>query len=175
MKKFDLSEKLKKISKDAAKMSKQLKRQICDNAMIACEAMEEAAKANTPNKDDGKVRGFNVISNSLQDGWRAEFKESNKSNELGEVSLTNDKPYAPYVQNGHNVKKHFVPWLYKDELGTISYETFHAQPMFGLVVGTKTNYVEGVDMIGPAEKAFEEKFDELNKETLNNLKKEIFG
>ena len=171
---FNLSDKLKQISQSASEMSKKLKKQIQDNAVIACEAMEQAAKDHTPNKDDGKQRGFNVISNSLQDSWRAEFIKSNNSKELGEITLTNDKPYAPYVQNGHRVTKHFVPWLYKDDLGTISYEDFHAQSMFGLVVGTKTNYVEGVDMIGPAEKAFDEKFNELNEKTLSDLKKKIF-
>lgn len=172
--KFDLSDKLKQIAENSQRLSKRLKKALQEDARDACEVMEQIAKAHTPHEGDGKERGFNVITNSLQDSWRAEFKASHSRKELGSVLLTNEKPYAPYVQNGHKVTKHFVPWLYKDSMGTISYETFHAQPMFGLVVGTKTNYVEGVDMVGPAQKAFDEAFEESSQKTIKRFADEIF-
>jgi hypothetical protein len=51
----------------------------------------------------------------------------------------------------------------------LSYETNHNQPLFGLIVGTKTKYVKGVDMITPAIEAFNKTFDELNKRLLDKL------
>jgi hypothetical protein len=163
---FDLKSKLEIISEKAAKANKKVMAKIHQNARDACEAMVEAAREHTPHEGDGKRRGFNVISNSLQDSWHAEFQPSQEKNEVGTVKLENTKSYAIYVQRGHKVTKHFVPWLYKDGMGTISYETDHNQPMFGLVVGTKTPYVKGVDMIGPAHDAFNRVFTASTKKTL---------
>ncbi len=163
---FNLSSKLETISKNAKKIQKRLMAKIHQNARDACEAMLEAAREHTPHDGDGKRRGFNVISNSLQDSWRAEFQPSQEKNEVGTVKLENSKSYAVYVQRGHKVNKHFVPWLYKDGMGTISYETDHDQPLFGLVVGTKTPYVKSVDMVGPAHEAFNRVFTASTKKTL---------
>ena len=171
---FNLSSKCRAISKNALKIQKKLMAQIRQNARDACEIMQEVARENTPHEGDGKRRGFDVISNSLQDGWHAEFQPSQEPNEVGVVKLENAKYYASYVQNGHKVNKHFVPWLYKDDLGTISYETEHNQPMFGLVVGTKTPYVKGVDMIGPAHAAFERYFMASNKKLFENELGKVF-
>jgi hypothetical protein len=163
---FDLKSKLEAISKKAAKANKKIMAKIHQNARDACEAMVEAAREHTPHEGDGKRRGFNVISNSLQDSWHSEFQPSQEKNEVGTVKLENAKSYAVYVQRGHKVNKHFVPWLYKDGTGTISYETDHDQPLFGLVVGTKTPYVKGVDMVGPAHEAFNRAFGASTKKTL---------
>jgi hypothetical protein len=166
---IDLNKKLRELAEQTKGHERALRKGIEKNARIACEAMEQAAKKHTPHEGDGKARGFNVISNSLQDSWVAEYTPSANKNEVGTVSLSNDKPYAKYVQEGHRVKKHFVPWLYKDGMGTLSYETNHSQPLFGLVVGTKTPFVKGVDMVGPAVEAFNEKFDELTKKLMARL------
>lgn len=166
---FDLADKLKKLTEEVKCHERALKKGIEKNARVACEAMEQAAKDHTPHSGDGKKRGFNVINDSLQESWVAEYKPSQNKQEVGSVSLTNDKHYAIYVQNGHKMTKHFVPWLYKDGMGTISYETNHSQPLFGLVVGNKTPFVKGVDMVGPAVDAFNEVFDELNDKLLKKL------
>lgn len=170
IKTFDLAEQLNKLAEQAKGHERALRKGIEKNARIACEAMEQAAKDHTPHSGDGKKRGFNVINDSLQESWMAEYKPSQKKKEVGSVSLTNDKPYAIYVQNGHKMKKHFVPWLYKDGMGTLSYETNQSQPLFGLVVGNKTPFVKGVDMVGPAVDVFNESFDELNEQLLKKLR-----
>ena len=167
--KFDLQEKLKQLSKKSKDAQKQLRDGVCQNARDASEVMVQAARWHTPHDGDGKKRGFNVITNSLQEAWHAKFEVSQSGTELGYVHLTNTQYYAEYVQKGHKVPRHFVPWLYKDELGTISYETDHAQPMFGLVVGTKTPYVKGVDMVGPAIEAFDKSFKEANEQLLDEI------
>ena len=166
---FDIADQLKKLAKEANGHERALKKGIEKNARVACEAMEQAAKDHTPHSGDGKKRGFNVINDSLQESWVAEYKPSQNKKEVGSVSLTNDKPYAIYVQNGHKMTKHFVPWLYKDGMGTLSYETNHSQPLFGLVVGDKTPFVKGVDMVGPATDAFNEVFDALNEQLLKKF------
>ena len=173
--KFDLKDKLKQLSEQTKKVQRKLHDGVCQNARDACEVMVEAARSNTPHEGDGKRRGFNVITNSLQEAWHAEFQVSNEGTELGFVQLTNTKYYATYVQKGHKVARHFVPWLYKDDLGTISYETDHAQPMFGLVVGTKTPYVKGVDMVGPAVDAFDKYFKESNEQLLDDVLNGVFN
>lgn len=155
---FNLSSKLETLSKNAKDARKKIMAGIRQNARDACEIMQEVAREHTPHDGDGKRRGFNVINNSLQAAWHAEFRPSQEPNEVGVVKLENAKSYASYVQMGHKVTKHFVPWLYKDDLGTISYETDHNQPLFGLVVGTRTPYVKPVDMIGPAHDAFSRAF-----------------
>jgi hypothetical protein len=165
---FDLDKKLKELTKQIGTSEKKLRSGVIRNAKTACAAMEEAAKEHTPNSNDGKQRGFNVISDSLRNSWIAEYIKSRKRGEIGTVTLSNSKPYAPFVQYGHKVSRHFVPWLYIDG-NVLSYETNHNQPLFGLIVGTKTKYVKGVDMITPAIEAFNKTFDELNKRLLDKL------
>lgn len=171
---FELGKKLQQLAKSSLECQKTLSKAFEQNIEQACEAMEEAAKAATPHEGDGKQRGFNVINNSLQESWKAEYKPTKSKRHFGKITLTNSKYYAAFVQNGHKVKKHFVPWLYKDGMGTLSYETDHNQPVFGLVVGTKTPYVKGVDMVGPAVKAFFSSFDKDTQKVLDKHLNEIF-
>lgn len=171
---FNLSSKMEAISKNAKKVQKKLMAGIRQNARDACEIMQEVAREHTPHEGDGKRRGFNVITNSLRESWHAEFQPSQEKGEVGTVKLENSKSYAVYVQRGHKVNKHFVPWLYKDGMGTISYETDHNQPVFGLVVGTRTPYVKGVDMVGPAHDAFNRVFTSSTKKTLKIEIEDIF-
>lgn len=164
-----LGKSLQKIRAFADVLQKEMPKEIMKNAHKACEAMEAEAKAHTPHANDGKTRGKNVISNSLMESWKATCVPSRTDTKIGKVILTNNKKYAQFVQSGHRVKRHFVPWLYKDASGTISYETNHSQPLFGLIVGTKTTYVDGVNMIGPAVEAFNKTFDKLNRGLLKSF------
>lgn len=163
---FDLSEKLRRFAVNASKLPKELKEGITENVTYSCEVMKQTAMEHTPNEFDGKPRGFNVISNSLYNSWDARFEKDESG--FGKVVLENKKSYAKWVQDGHRVKRHFVPWLYKDEMGTLSYETDHNQPLFGLVVGTKTKYVKGIDMVGPAIDAFNDTFEEETRKLLES-------
>lgn len=170
---FDLADKLKRLSKEMNDYGSGLTRGIKRNAITASETMVEVAKENTPNSTDGKKRGFNVISDSLQRSWYSRCRTNFGKKIVCKVTLENTKPYAMFVQNGHYVKRHFVPWLYKDKNGTISYETNHSQPVFGLIVGTKTKYVKGVDMISPALEAFDKEFNRLNIDLINSITKRV--
>jgi hypothetical protein len=157
---IDLSKQLKQYSARLKHAEPELKLGIEQNAIEACKAAELVIKAHTPHSNDGKQRGFNVISDSLYHAWQVRYTPV-EGKEFGIITFENSQPYARFVQDGHRVSKHFVPWLYRDG-AVLSYETNHNQPLFGLVVGTKTPFVKGVDMLGPGEKEFQKVFALLN-------------
>lgn len=110
----------------------------------------EAAGATPPL--NGEDRGKNTVTGNLAAHWKYEINEA--PNET-RVSLINDLHYASYVDQGHRMDRHFVPWLYIDGMGSIARhipETGEA--LFGLVVGTKTAYVEGYGMADKAKDRF---------------------
>ena len=157
---FNLSKQLRRYSSKVQNSRTSIKRGIEKNAVEACKAAELVIKAHTPHSNDGKQRGFNVISDSLYHAWQVRYTPVD-GKEFGIITFENSRPYARFVQDGHRVSKHFVPWLYKDG-AVLSYETNHNQPLFGLVVGTKTPFVKGVDMLGPGKKEFQKVFALLN-------------
>ena len=83
--------------------------------------------------------------------------------------LRNNAEYASYVNNGHRMKRHFVPGLYiNPESGLLEYDP---SAKVGIVVGTKTRYVKGEFMVDKAKKAYQEALlDELDKEIQRRLK-----
>ena len=83
------------------------------------------------------------------------------------TTLANDKQYASYVNDGHDVDKHFVPGLYVDDAGALSYDP---ERDVGLIVGTKTKYVPGLYM----KEAGVEKYKEVTEKELDKLAKEMF-
>lgn len=170
----ELGEKLRKLMDSVPKMREQIIAGIEQNISDAADMAVLAARQASPHPNDGKRRGFNVITGELAAHWSWRYVKENsgsKQNLFGAVYLYNDTSYASFVQNGHVMHKHFVPWLYIDAMGTISYETNHNLPMFGLVVGTRTKYVEGRDMTGPALKAFDETFKKLTEDLLQEVLK----
>lgn len=170
----ELGEKLKKLMDSLPEKREQIISGIKQNISDAADVAVLAARQASPHPNDGKRRGFNVVTGELAAHWSWKYDDggSSASNKLfGTVYLYNDTSYASFVQNGHVMHKHFVPWLYIDAMGTISYETNHNLPMFGLVVGTKTRYVEGRDMTGPAIKAFDETFKKLTEDLLQEVLK----
>ena len=83
------------------------------------------------------------------------------------TALANDKQYASYVNDGHEVDKHFVPGLYVDDKGVLSYDPARD---VGFIVGTKTTYVDGLYM----KEAGVEKYKEVAEKELDKLAKEMF-
>ena len=67
------------------------------------------------------------------------------------------------MDQGHRLKKHFVPGLYIDENGQLARDL---ERDVGLVVGTKTKYVKGEFMVDKAK-------EEYSKVLLSELDKEI--
>lgn len=167
--KFTLHKKLQELCKKSILRREQYREGVIKNAEDACDVMVLAAREHTPHKGDGKKRGVNVITGELEAHWEAQFIAASPNDKnVGKITLSNNMEYASYVQNGHKLTKHFVPWLEIDN-GVINYEPNHNQPLFGIVVGTKTKFVKGVDMVGPAIKAFNKSFKKMNEELVQQL------
>ena len=71
------------------------------------------------------------------------------------------------MNDGHEVDKHFVPGLYVDDKGVLSYDPARD---VGFIVGTKTTYVDGLYM----KEAGVEKYKEVAEKELDKLAKEMF-
>ena len=64
--------------------------------------------------------------------------------------------YASYVNDGHRMDKHFVPGLYLNETsGLLEYDPGKRSEV-GMMVGTKTKYVEGLHMTDAATETYKQ-------------------
>lgn len=147
--------------------------QIAEGA--ALRAVEEAELHTPPNTfQDDEQRGVHMITGELAASWRETSRSAPvQSGSEFVTTLENDKDYASYVNDGHDVDKHFVPGLYIDENGLLSYEPTGKDEngkKIGMMVGTQTTEVEG---LGMAEKGID-KFKEVAEIELNKLPGEIF-
>ena len=156
------------------------KKQFKEKAMalileIAEEARLEAiatAIEETPSKEDGKMRGKNTISGNLKASWSG-TKLATDKNEVY-FYLQNDAYYASYVDKGHSMDQHYVLGLYVNPLnGLLEFEPDREKAIregLGIMVGTKTSWVEGLDMTGKAK----ETFNEYMKRELGRRMKELW-
>lgn len=132
-------------------------------------AIEEAQNATPPKKGTGRgpYIGANMITGELKASW-AEHSETNPQRKGNDyvTKLVNKKDYASYVNDGHRMKRHFVPGLYIDKNGNLSYDpAMAAKKKGGLMVGTKTRYVKGEFMVDKAKDAYDKTvISELDKE-----------
>lgn len=149
---MDLQDQLKRLERMKANVP-----QLCMKAQkIATERAVEAAEEATPPEAGGDLRGVNAVSGTLKRAWRedSQIEPENKGNGTFETQLVNSKEYASFVDNGHRLTKHFVPGLYIDpSTGLLSR---NADGKGGMVVGTKTSYVQGLFMTDRAREAYEQ-------------------
>ena len=163
---IELSGMLKKIAMSAKVLERDIKKEVNGAINKACSTMLKEAKKHTPHKGDGKKRGINMITNELQSSWR--IRKKTKGGVICGVTLVNDKEYAKFVQYGHKLTRHFVPWLYIDG-NVISRSLKRGSKLFGIVVGTKTSHVEGIDMTGPAVEAFNKTLEKSINDVFKKL------
>lgn len=131
-------------------------------------AIETAKELTPPNTfGDGELRGVNTISGELAEHWATDSSCTPVGADFVTV-LANDKEHASYVNDGHRVDKHFVPGLYVDEGGLLSMDLSKPKGA-GLMVGTKTSYVEGLHI---TEQAID-KYGETAREELDKLTREM--
>lgn len=116
-----------------------------ENAMI--DTIQVAVENTPPNIMVGQKSGMATgeMANRWQEDSRAKPDENLTS------YLTNTMPYATFVNNGHYMDKHFVPHLFKMG-GKLFYDE---DADGGIMVGTKTHYVQGYYMVDKAKKQFE--------------------
>lgn len=142
-------------------------------------AVEEAQDHTPPNTfGDGEQRGVHMITGELAQHWATDSRTTPvHSGSTYTTTLANDKEYASYVNDGHRMDKHFVPGLYIDEKGRLSYEPKEAKrkemkkqgKKIGMMVGTQTTEVEGLYM---ADKAID-KYKEIAESELRKLAGEV--
>lgn len=113
--------------------------EVAEGATIA--AVDVAAE-NTPPNGGAPIAGTNTRSDGMAQRWAAD-SETTPVYSNGSVTtyLNNNKQYASYVNDGHNVTKHFVPGLTVNKTSGLIEEDPNNEG--GIMVGTKTTFVEG--------------------------------
>ena len=106
----------------------------------------EAARDATPPKAGRGQSGTNMLSGELKAHWEndSDTEPKRRGNEHVTV-LGNNVKYASYVNDGHRMDRHFVPGLYVDPNSGLL--TRDESRDVGIVVGTKTPYVNGEFMV----------------------------
>ncbi len=98
------------------------------------------ATENTPPNGGALIAGTNMRSGDMSQHWETD-SQTIPLYTGGSVrtQLANDMQYASYVNDGHRMDKHFVPGL------IVNGDLLERDPdgEGGLMVGTKTSYVEG--------------------------------
>lgn len=137
-------------------------------------AVERAVELTPPNTfEEGELRGVNMISGEMAQHWKKDSSITAVGAEFTTVlankvkDLENDKEYASYVNDGHRLYPHFVPGLYVDKDGLLSYDPERKKEI-GMMVGTKTSYVEGLHITDEAIATYwevvEAEFEKLTRE-----------
>lgn len=164
---MELGDGLRKRLAELEKRFPDVKNRLADIAQGATlRAVELAVELTPPNTfEDGEQRGVNMISGEMAQHWASDSSCTPVGDGFSTV-LANDMEYASYVNDGHRVDKHFVPGLYIDADGLLSRDL---ERKCGLVVGTKTTYVEGLHI---TEKAMD-KYGEVARAELDKLAEEI--
>lgn len=146
MAEYTFRSRLEKLKKYYSDLPEQLS-QISENATMR--AVEKAAELTPPTKDD--LSGTNTRAGEMKQHWAADSttKPQRKGNSY-ETRLANNMKYASYVNDGHRMDRHFVPGLVINEASGMLERNPDGKG--GIVVGTKTSYVEGLFM---TEKAIE--------------------
>lgn len=116
----------------------------------------EAAQEKTPPTADS-LSGINTRTGELKQHWATDSKIIPEQ-QAGQyvTELNNNKEYASFVNDGHRMDKHFVPGLYVNPaFGLLEYDPSRKDEV-GIMVGTQTQYVEGLHMTDVAQQAYEE-------------------
>lgn len=125
---------------------------LADIAQEATQRAVEKAAGLTP-PTGGDLSGTNTRTGELKQHWAADSEIIPVRQGSDWVTiLANDKEYASYVDQGHQMDRHFVPGLYVNpESGLLEYDP---AAKVGLIVGTKTPYVPGVYMVDAAKEEY---------------------
>jgi hypothetical protein len=140
---MNLQEYIKKLEAAQAALPEMLS----DAARNATLRAVEAAQDKTPPTADS-LSGTNTRTGELKERWAVDSRTEPYGLLGGELvtNLSNNANYASYVNNGHRMDKHFVPGLYKSTYtGMLEYDPGRRDEV-GMMVGTKTAYVEGLHM-----------------------------
>lgn len=117
---------------------------LADVARNATLRAVEAAQDKTPPTADS-LSGTNTRTGKLQQDWvLRSITTPERSGSDYTTYLKNDLEYASYVNDGHRMDKHFVPHLTVEPYSGLL--QIDMDKPGGMMVGTKTTYVEGLHM-----------------------------
>lgn len=130
-------------------------------------AVEKATEMTPPT--DGGLSGTHTRTGEMQQSWASDSVTTPRKvgNDLV-TELNNNVGYAPYVDAGHRMDRHFVPGLYVNGSGVLEYDP--GNDNVGIIVGTKTPYVEGLHMVDAAKREYE-RVSEMEMKKLGDLLK----
>lgn len=122
----------------------QIMREVAEGATIA--AVEKAASM-TPGNGDNPIAGTGTRSGDMAQHWETDSVTKPIGNAVVRTVLANNMQYASYVNDGHRMDKHFVPGLVVND-GVLEWlpEGSSGNDGGGIMVGTKTPYVQGIYM-----------------------------
>ena len=159
---YNLRSRAERLRKVAADYGGALERLARDGTL---RAVEKAAELTPPTGDD--LAGTNTRTGELKQHWAddSQIQPQRRGREIV-TALVNNMKYASYVNDGHRMDRHFVPGLYVNPgSGLLEH---NPDKKGGLVVGTKTTYVEGLHITDQAEKVYKatirKEIDRLVKE-----------
>ena len=103
----------------------------------------ETAQKHTPPNGGAPIKGVNTRTGEMSQSWATDSQTTpSVSGNTITTMLCNNKRYAPYVNDGHRMDKHFTTHV------AIENGVLVGKPNGGggLVVGTKTRYIPGLYM-----------------------------
>lgn len=128
----------------------------------------EAAQDKTPPTADS-LSGTNTRTGELKERWAVDSRTEPYGLLGGELvtNLSNNANYASYVNDGHRMDKHFVPGLtVEPSSGLLQIDM--SKPG-GMMVGTKTTYVEGLHMSDAGIEAYKHTVKVETEKAVNKL------
>lgn len=154
-----------------SRLPERLKKELEEDIKASCSEMVLEATKQTPPKEY-QIRGRNTVTGFMKQSWGSSYKFVR--NGTVEITLYNSAPYSQYVNDGHRVTKHFVPWLYVDGSGYLAkHNPIPGEPLFGLVVGTKTIKVPPQNITEVAKNKFFDVFNSLSEATISEISQEL--
>lgn len=128
-------EELRKAGADVPKIM----REVAEGATI--EAVRVATENTPPN--GSAIAGTNTRSGEMAQHWEVDSRTAPiMTGNSAETVLANNMQYASYVNDGHRMDRHYVPGLIKN--GSMLEKVDPS--VGGIMVGTKTMYVQGLHM-----------------------------
>lgn len=160
---MNLQEYIKKLEAAQAALPEML----ADVARNATLRAVEAAQDKTPPTADS-LSGTNTRTGELKQHWATDSR-TEPERQGGEIvtELNNNKEYASYVNDGHRMDKHFVPHLTVEPYSGLL-QIDMSKPG-GMMVGTKTTYVEGLHMSDAGIEAYKRTVKIETEKAVNKL------
>lgn len=155
------------------KQKEKLSAAMVNIAREATFAAVEAATEKTPPISD--VKGTHTRSGALKAHWATDsMTEPKKRARELVTTLRNNMYYASYVNDGHRMDRHFVPGLYINPFSDqLEYDAARKDEV-GIMVGTQTDYVEGLYMAEAGDAAYGATVKAMAQD-LEDILNDVFG